>query len=113
MRMQRLPGKVYGTEIVGTIDIPLLADQRVTPKPRLQPDLVPFPVWSRTSTSDASETLDHAILADGVFAARISRMGLLLDESRRSHMSRSRQVPEAARDAINDCEIETLGLVSA
>src|SRR5436190_4896763 len=81
MRMKRLPGKVNGTQIVGSVDVATLADERVTAQPRLQADLVPLAgLEPHFDERRRVKTLDDAILADGIFAARVARMGLLLDE---------------------------------
>src|SRR4030095_7424601 len=74
MSVKRLPGKVNGTEIVGPVDVATLADERVTAQPRLQSNLVPLAgTEPHFDERCRGKTLDDAILADGVFSARVAR----------------------------------------
>ena len=67
--MQRLTRKVDWADFVGPVDIPLLADEGVTSEPGLKADLVAF-AGNQTHFNQRRgiETIDDAIIADGVFA---------------------------------------------
>src|SRR5262245_49142085 len=114
MRVKRLPGKVNGAEIVRPVDIATLADERVTAQARLKPNLVPLASMEpHFDERGGGETLDDAILADGIFSARIARMSLLLDEvCLIPHQTVSPGSRRRRGMPVHDREIDALRLVS-
>ncbi len=45
MRMERLAGELDGAQVLRTVHVPLLTDQRVPSETRLQPDLIALPCF--------------------------------------------------------------------
>src|SRR6185369_6725458 len=82
--MKRLPSEVDRPKVLGTIDVPLLAHERVASQPRLKPDLIALARFQAYFYERrAAKPLDDFVPADGVLPARIARMRLLLDERTR------------------------------
>jgi len=81
IRMQCLPRKQNRSQLLWTEHVSLLPHEHVAAQPRLNTNLVALPghelyFHERRST----ESLEHAILADRILPARISRMRFLLDQ---------------------------------
>src|SRR4051812_20943567 len=81
VRMQRLTLELNRSKLVRSIDVSLLADERMAAKPGLNTDLVAFSCLE----ADLEErrvpvSLDHLIMTDRVHTARVARMCLFLDQ---------------------------------
>src|SRR5204862_8045822 len=69
------------TEHLRAVDIPPFADERMSAKPRLDPNLIALPGHeTHFDERRAAEAFEHAVLADRFLAARIARMRFLLYE---------------------------------
>src|SRR4051812_28693811 len=72
VRVQRLTRERDRPEIVGSVDITLLADEGVPAQPRLNPNLVAPPGDQRhLDQRRAGQPLDDAVAADRLLAARV------------------------------------------
>ena len=81
VRMQRLPGKVDPAQRFWPEDVPLLADERMPPKPRLQPNLIPLSRFEPNFDERRSaEKPRGRITADGFPGAGIACVRFLLDQ---------------------------------
>src|SRR3954447_7413116 len=80
--MECLPGKVNESNILRSIDVPLLPHERVAAQPRLQPNLV-APAGHEADLDQggvASKRFDDLVIAAGVARPRVVRMRLALNE---------------------------------
>ena len=81
IRVNRLAWKRDRTQEIGTENIALLADEGVAAQASLEPDLVSLAgPQSHLDERRRLERLDDAVFADGLLAAGIVRMRLLLNE---------------------------------
>src|SRR5262245_37229584 len=81
MGVKRLPREADLTELIGTIAVPLLTNEGVTPEPRLQPNLVPFAGdEGHFDQGGIPERLEDPVSGLGILPVRVARMGLLLHE---------------------------------
>ena len=114
--MECLPWKVNESNILRSIDVPLLADQRVAAQPRLQADLV-APAGHEADLDQGrvhAECLNDLVVAAGFGGTRIVRVRLALDE--RFLIPDKVVAPGSSgrrRYAVYESEIDSFGLVAA
>src|SRR6266487_5350386 len=80
-RVQRLAMERDRPQALGPVCITSLADECVTAEPRLDANLIAAPGDERYLDQRCRlELFDHPVVADRLLAARIPRVGLLLDQ---------------------------------
>src|SRR5206468_10027779 len=113
IRVQRLATKRDRPQVLGPERITPFPDERVTAEPCLDANLIATARDERYLDQRCRlELFDHPVVADRLLAARITRVGLLLDQ--RLVVPRQPITPRARRRmgmAVNDGPIHALGAV--
>src|SRR5204863_3664893 len=112
--VERLAPERHGAQQLRSIDVPPLTDQRVAAQPGLNPYLVALPRHQpHFDQGRVAEGLEDAVLADRLFAPRIARMRLFLDQ--RAPIPHQMIAPGAGRRtraSVHDRAIHSLGLMA-
>src|SRR5215216_3012312 len=79
--VQGLARELDVTQVIGTKDVALLADQRMAAQPRLQSNLVALAgLQTNLDQRRIREALQHPVMADRLLRLGITRVRLLLHE---------------------------------